>query len=490
LNAVGTSKFNELDSIFLPRNVAVIGASPLDNYTWSLLGTKIQDRLFFVNPNYEEVVGRKSYASILDIDAPVDYAVIAVPARFVLSAVSDCISKGVRGVHIFTSGFSETGLPEGIRLEKELAELARGKIRIIGPNCMGLYCPKSGLSFNPASTNVEGSIGVICQSGTFAQMFVYAGRSMNVKISKMVSYGNAVDLDCPDFLEYLADDPDTSVIALYIEGIRDGKRLRAALEYAAGKKPLVALKGGVTGAGGRVAASHTGSLAGAGETWATMFKQSGVVQVDDIDDLMNATVAMSSSRAPAGTGVAIVTYSGGFAVVQSDMCVKAGLQVPQFSKKAIAELRKFVPAAGTMIGNPLDSWQLFYRFSGEGRLSDVLRIVSGEEPIHTIILQFDIIRFMTMMWSERTEEHLRAIAADFLAGCRYARDEAGRLVIIAIYLDPYTDNEMERRLSVLLKKMCEEEGFPVCPSLKEAIRTVSYMCRYATLQDNRRITGG
>jgi acyl-CoA synthetase (NDP forming) len=482
---MSTSIFNELNSIFMPRNVAVIGASPRDNYTYSLMGTKIRDRLFFVNPNYEEVLGRKSYASILDIAEPVDYAVIAVPAQFVLGAVSDCIGKGVRGVHIFTSGFSETGLPDGIRLEKELADLALGKIRVIGPNCMGSYCPKSGLSFNPASTNVEGSIGVISQSGTFAQIFVYAGRTMNMKISKMVSYGNAVDLDCPDFLEYLADDPDTSVIALYIEGIKDGKRLRSALEYASNKKPLVALKGGVTGAGGRIAASHTGSMAGTGQTWSTMFNQSGVVQVDDIDDLLNTTITISTSKLPLGTGVAIVTYSGGFAVVQSDMCVKAGLQVPQFSQKAIDKLRKFVPAAGTMIGNPLDSWQLFYRYSGEGRLSDVLRIVSGEKPIDTIILQFDIIRFMTMMWGEGAEENLTTIAADFLAGCRYARDEAGKLVMITIALDPYTDNEMERRLSIMLKKMCEEAGFPVCQSLKEAVRTVSYMCRYATIRDNR-----
>jgi acyl-CoA synthetase (NDP forming) len=482
---MSTSKFEELNSIFFPRNTAVIGASPKDNYTYSLLATKMRDRLYLVNPNYGEMLGRKSYASILDIDVPIDYAVIAVPAQFVLGAVSDCIGKGVKGVHIFTSGFSETGLPEGIRLEKELADLARGKIRIIGPNCMGSYCPKSGLSFNPASTNVEGSIGVISQSGTFAQIFVYAGRSMNMKISKMVSYGNAVDLDCPDFLEYMADDPDTSVIALYIEGIKDGKRLRSALEYAAGKKPLVALKGGVTGVGGRIAASHTGSLAGTGQTWSTMFRQSGVVQVDDIDDLLDTAITMSSSKVPSGTGVAIVTYSGGFAVVQSDMCVKAGLQVPQFSQKAIEELRTFVPAAGTMIGNPLDSWQLFYRYSGEGRLSDVLRIVSGEKQIETIMLQFDIIRFMIMMWGEGVEEKLMAIAADFLAGCRYARDEAGRLVMITIALDPYTDNEMERRLSIRLKKMCEEAGFPVFPSLKETIRVVSYMCRFAATKDHK-----
>ncbi len=479
---MNTSKFQELNSIFFPRNTAIIGASPTDGYTYALLATKMRDRLYLVNPNYQELLGRKSYASIMDIDVPIDYAVIAVPVRFALSAVSDCINKGVKGVHLFTSGFSETGLPEGVKREKELADMARGKLRIIGPNCMGTYCPKSGLSFNPASTNVEGNIGVISQSGTFAQLFVYAGRTMNMKISKMVSYGNAVDLDCPDFLEYLADDPDTSVIALYIEGIRDGRRLRSALEYAAGKKPLVALKGGVTGAGGRVASSHTGSLAGTGETWSTMFKQSGVVQVDDIDDLLNTTVTMDLSRVPSGNGVAIVTYSGGFAVVQSDMCVKAGLQVPQFSSKAVDELRTFVPAAGTMIGNPLDSWQLFYRHSGEGRLSDVLRIVAGEKQIHSIILQFDIIRFMTMMWGNGTEEKLRAITEDFLAGCRFARDEAGRLVIITVAIDAYTDNEAERRMTLLAKKMCEDAGFPVAASLREAIRAVSYMYKYAAIK--------
>jgi len=479
---MNTSKYEELNSIFFPRNTAIIGASPKDNYTYSLLGTKMRDNLYFVNPNYEDVLGRKSYASITDIDVPIDYAVIAVPAQFALSAVSDCIKKGVKGVHLFTSGFSETGLPEGIKREKELADLVRGKIRIIGPNCMGIYCPKSGLSFNPASTNVEGSIGVITQSGTFAQMFVYAGRTMNMRISKMVSYGNAVDLDCPDYLEYMADDPDTSVIALYIEGIRDGKRLRSALEYAASKKPLVALKGGVTGAGGRVASSHTGSLAGTGQTWSTMFRQSGVIQIDEVEDLLNAVITMSLSKMPSGNGVSIVTYSGGFAVVQTDMCVKAGLQVPQFSKKAIEELRTFVPAAGTMIGNPLDSWQLFYKYSGEGRLSDVLRIVAGEKQIQSIILQFDIIRFMTMMWGQGTEEKLRAIAEDFLGGCRFARDKAGRLVIITIALDPYTDNEMERCLSVLLRKTCDEAGFPVAASLGEAIRMVSYMYKYAAIK--------
>ncbi len=233
---------------------------------------------------------------------------------------------------------------------------------MIGPNCMGIYCPRSGLSFNPGSKLIEGHIGVISQSGTFAQGFIHAGRSRNVNISKMVSYGNAIDLDCPEFLTYMADDPDTRVIALYVEGVKEGGPVRAALEYAASRKPVIVLKGGMTKQGGRVASSHTGALAGSGETWATLFRQTGVVQVDDFEDLVNTVIALNDSPLPGGNGVSIVTYSGGFSVVQSDMCIKAGLEVPQLSPAAVKELREFVPASGTMIGNPLDAWQLFYKY--------------------------------------------------------------------------------------------------------------------------------
>ena len=480
-----TSKFDQLDRIFLPRSAAVIGASPRDGFANTLVRTKIGDRLFMVNPNYQEILGKKSYASILDVEDPIDYAVIAVSSQLVIGAVRECIEKGLKAVHVFASGFSETGLEEGIKLEKELASLAKGKIRLIGPNCMGIYCPKSGLSFNTAATNEEGSIGVISQSGTFAQMFNYFERSMNMKISKLVSYGNAVDLDCPDFLEYLADDPYTSVIALYIEGTRQGTRLHSALKYAAGKKPVAALKGGVTREGGRVASSHTGTLAGTGETWSAMFRQSGAIQVEDIDDLMNTTVALSSSPPPGGKGVSIITYSGGFSVVQSDMCVKAGLEVPQFSKEAVGELRKIVPVAGTMMGNPLDAWQMFYRYSGnESRLADVFRIIAAEKHIHSIILQFDVIKFMVRMWGGQAGEQLEVIARNFLEGCRYARDEAGKLVLITVYLDPYTDHEQERQLSFFLKKLCQSQDFPVYPTLNEAIRTVAYMYRYSIIRQD------
>ena len=303
------------------------------------MGGKLKDHFFPVNPNYGEVMGKKCYSSILDIQEPVDYAVIVVPSRLALRAVQECIQKGLKGIHLFTSGFSETGTAEGIKLEKELAALVKGKIRMIGPNCMGIYCPKSGLSFNPMASYKEGNIGIITQSGTFAQFFIQSEKPRNIQISKLISYGNAVDIDCPELLDYFADDPDTHIITLYIEGIRDGRLLKASLERAAAKKPVIALKGGITEEGGRVASSHTGSLAGAGKIWETMFQQAGVLLVNDIDELINTALAFSSLKPPRGKGISIITYSGGFSVVQSDLAIKAGLDVPQLSTEAREKLR-------------------------------------------------------------------------------------------------------------------------------------------------------
>ncbi|MCK4331003.1 MAG: CoA-binding protein, partial [Dehalococcoidia bacterium] len=236
-----SEKLKEFEYIFNPKAVAVIGASQTDDFTQAMMSTKMKDNLFLVNPNRKDLVGKKCYASILDIEDEIDYAVVAVPASLVPKLLSECIEKGVKAAHIFSAGFSETGLEERKRLENEVKEVAKGRIRLIGPNCMGIYCPKSGLSFVPDAPTEEGSVGVISQSGTFAEQFSTVGKIRNIRFSKTISYGNAIDLDCPDFLEYLADDPETKVIALYMEGARDGKRLKSELGKAASKKPVVAL---------------------------------------------------------------------------------------------------------------------------------------------------------------------------------------------------------------------------------------------------------
>jgi len=474
-------KPGKFEYIFNPRTVAVIGASDSDGFSQALMGTKLRDSLFLVNPKYEELHGKRCYASILDIEGGIDYVVIAVPALLVPVVLAECIKKGVKAVHVFTAGFSETGAEERKILEDEVRKMARGKVSLIGPNCMGICCPKSGLAFVPDVLTEEGPVGVVSQSGTFAEQFLSIGKLRNVKFSKVISYGNAVDLDCPDFLEYLAHDSETEVIALYMEGTKNGKRLKAAMAEATKLKPVVALKGGVTEHGRRAASSHTGSLAGSPEIWGSLFRQAGVIQVEDFDELLDTTLALSCVSLPSGKGTAIITNSGGFSVLETDLCVKTGLEVPQFTQETIAELRKMVPVAGTSINNPLDAWPIFYSMPGtRGTLADAIKTLSHDENINSIVLHFDEVRYLRHVLGEAFENFLKELVEIMVQGCRYARDEMGKTVMICVSLDAYSKDEEDRRYHLLAKEAFENEQFPVYPALGAAIKALSNLYRYNT----------
>jgi len=479
------NKLRKFEYIFYPRTVAVIGASESDGFSQALMGTKLRDGLFLVNPKYKELHGKKCYASILDIEGEINYVVIAVPALLVSKVLTECIEKGVKAVHVFTAGFSETGLEERKVLEDEVQNIARGKVSLIGPNCMGICCPRSGLAFVPGVSIKEGSVGVISQSGTFAEQFLSIGELRNVKFSKVISYGNAIDLDCPDFLEYLTNDSETEVIALYMEGTKNGKRLRTAMTEAAKLKPVLALKGGVTEHGRRAASSHTGSLAGSPEIWSSLFKQTGVVQVEDFDELLNTTLALSCVPAPSGKGTAIVTNSGGFSVLETDLCVKAGLEVPQFTRETLAKLREMVPLAGTSINNPLDAWPIFYNMPGKrGTLADAIKALSHDKNINSIILHFDEVRYLRHVLGEAFENFLKELTKIMVQGCKYARDEMGKTVMICVSLDAYSEDEDDRRYHLLVKKAFELERFPVYPALDAAIKALSNLYKYKSKYHN------
>lgn len=469
----------ELDRIFNPRTVAVIGASHNDGFSQALLGTRLRNSLFLINPKYQELHGRRCYSSILDVEDKVDYIIIAVPALLVPQVLTECIEKGTKAIHVFTAGFSETGMEDRKVLEKEVLNIVKGRVSLIGPNCMGICCPKSGLAFFPDVSVKEGSVGVISQSGTFAEQFLSVGRLRNVGFSKVVSYGNAIDLDCPDFLDYMANDPETETIALYVEGTANGKRLRAAIAEAARLKPVVALKGGVTEHGRRAASSHTGSLAGSPETWSSLFRQAGVIQVEDFDELLNTALALSSVRPPSGKGTAIITNSGGFSVLETDLCVKAGLEVPQFTQETIVELRKMVPVAGTSINNPLDAWPIFYNTPGTARtLSDAIKTVSRDKSIHSIVLHFDEVRYLRQVLGQAFEAFLKELIEIMVQGCIDARDEMGKTVMVCVSLDAYSEDEEDRRYHLLVKKDFECYQFPVYPTLGASIKALANLCWY------------
>jgi acyl-CoA synthetase (NDP forming) len=472
-------RLRKFEHVFNPRAVAVIGASGSDGFSQALMETKARDRLFLVNPKYKQLHGRTCYPSILDIEGDVDYVIIAVPALLVPRVLSECIDKGVRTVHLFTAGFSETGTEERKLLEEEVRRMAENRVKLIGPNCMGICCPKSGLAFVPGIPTQEGSIGVISQSGTFAEQFLSVGQLRNLKFSKVISYGNAVDLDCPDFLEYLANDPDTEVIALYMEGTRNGRRLREAMREAACLKSVLALKGGVTEHGRRAASSHTGSMAGSPEVWSSLFRQAGVLQVGDFDELLNTSLALSCVPLPSGKGTAIVTNSGGFSVLETDLCVKAGLEVPQFTGQTIAELREMVPLAGTSINNPLDAWPIFYNAPGTGRtLADAIKTLSHDDNISSIVLHFDEIRYLRHVLGQGFRGFLESLIEVMVQGCRYARDEMGKAVMVCVSLDAYSQDEEDRRYHLLAKRAFEAAGFPVYAALDASIKALANLYRH------------
>ncbi len=483
-SVLNAEKLAELDRIFNPRTVAVIGASDSDGFSRALMNTKLKDSLFLVNPKYKELHGKRCYPGILDVQDGIDYVVIAVPALLVPRVLSECVEKGAKAVHVFTAGFSETGMEERKALEDEVRNIAKGKVSLIGPNCMGICCPKSGLAFIPDISAKDGPVGVISQSGTFAEQFLSIGSLRNLKFSKVISYGNAIDLDCPDFLDYLANDPETKVIALYIEGTKKGKHLKAAIAEAARLKLVLALKGGVTEHGRRAASSHTGSLAGSPEIWSSLFRQAGVVQVENFDELLDTALALSCVPLPAGKGTAIITNSGGFSVLETDLCVKAGLEVPQFTQETIAELRRMVPVAGTSINNPLDAWPIFYNVYGTtATLADAIRCVSRGKNIHSIVLHFDEVRYLRQVLGQATENFLKELVKIMVEGCRYARDEMGKTVVICVSLDAYSEDEVDRTYHLLAKEAFESEQFPVYPALGASIRALSNLYRYTVQHD-------
>ena len=240
------SRQDDLDFLFHPNSVALVGITTAQTWHWTLtfleglLEIGFDRPLYLVNPKGGEIKGHKVYTSLRDVPGNVDYVIGLVNAQIAPRLVEECADKGVKAIHFCTAGFSETGEEERIKLENELAEIARKKgIRILGPNCMGIYCPQSRLSYSPEFPKESGPVGVISQSGGNSIFLVRQAALRGIRFSKVISYGNACDINESDLLEYLAKDADTKIIALYIEGIKDGKRFRRAMEEATKEKTVI-----------------------------------------------------------------------------------------------------------------------------------------------------------------------------------------------------------------------------------------------------------
>ena len=342
-----------------PASVAVIGASADttkvgNNVLENIISGGYTGRIYPVNPNVDEILGKKCWHSVLEIPDPVDCAVIAVKRDIVLPVLKDCVTKGVEAVIIITAGFAETG-EEGKRLQGEIAQIARqNRITLLGPNCLGLISPwlRLNASFGQA-IGEPGSIALISQSGALITAIQDMAAHDRIGFSVLASIGNKATLDEVEFLQMLQRDNNTKVITAYLEDISRGQEFMRIAERISKNKPIVILKAGRTASGAKAASSHTGSLAGTDSAYASAFERTGVIRVESIESLLDISIALAFQPLPKGDRVAVVTNAGGPGIMMTDALEMAGLTIASFDEATRGKLLSVLPPAGSC-RNPVD----------------------------------------------------------------------------------------------------------------------------------------
>lgn len=358
-----SSKWSELPEyfrdLFYPESIAVIGASTHRKKVGNAVLLNIKNAgfsgdIYPVNPKASQVEGLNSYRSVSELPRAPSLAVVVVPAISVPQVIQECGGEGIRVVIVISAGFKESGI-EGRKLEKELVIKAQeGGVRILGPNCLGVINPHAKLNATFSSLNpIPGNIGLVSQSGAFCTTMLDWSRSLELGYSKLVSLGNSADLGESDVLEVLADDDETAVVAMYLEGVSDGSRFRKAVDVSSRKKPLVILKAGTTSVGARAVSSHTGSLAGSEEAYAALLGQTPAIRAETVEDFLQLIQGFSTESLPERQGVAIVTNAGGPGIIAADACERLGLRLATISPETQESLREVLPPACS-VGNPVD----------------------------------------------------------------------------------------------------------------------------------------
>ncbi len=348
-----------LDTIFAPKNVAVIGATETPGsvgrtIVWNLISSPFGGTVFPINPKRPSVLGIKAYPSISDVHEPVDLAVIVTPAQTVPGIISECVDYGVKSAIVISAGFKETG-PGGVELERQIMEHAhRGNMRIIGPNCLGVMSPTTGLNATFASTMARrGSVGFISQSGALCTAILDWSLRENVGFSSFVSIGSMLDVDWGDLIYYLGDDPHTQSIVIYMETIGNARDFLSAAREVALTKPIIVIKPGRTEGAAKAAASHTGSLTGSDEVLEVAFRRSGALRVSSIAELFYMAEVLGKQPRPKGRRLTILTNAGGPGVLATDALITNGGELTKLSTETMDAFNQLLPAAWSH-NNPVD----------------------------------------------------------------------------------------------------------------------------------------
>jgi len=462
--------FAEIDAIINARSMAIVGASGKpakfgSYFTGVQLSFGFKGPVYLVNPTETEIMGQQVYPDIKSLPEAPELVYVTIPAHRSMDVLRDCAGTGVKAVIILAAGFKEIG-EEGEALEEEALKLARkGGFRIIGPNCFGLYNPRNRLTLLPGYdfSTTPGNIAFISQSGGFSAHVGRMGKSLGIDFSAIVSYGNAADLDESDFIRYFARDPQTEVIAGYLEGAKDGREFFNALKEAASSKDVVLWKVGKSESSQRAVVSHTGSLAGSSQVWEAMMRQCGVIEASGIDELCDVLLALKYLGRKPGRRLLLSGGGGGLGTYAADLAEAEGFEVPPLQEESLVKMQDILNQAGAVASNPLDIGAPLIALPVFGAaLKEAGRNAS------TDILIFDMA--LNFAFGLGGEEGLNR-AAEILI---QVKEKSGKPLVMVMYSRAVGADDMlfEEVLRRVQSKLLEG-GIPVYPSMPRAIRAIS-----------------
>jgi acyl-CoA synthetase (NDP forming) len=461
----------DLQRLFYPESVAVVGASPEvigDRFPFfqALLKSGYPGKLYPVNPKYAEISGHRALPNLLQVPGFIDLAIITLKAQNVPPIISECLQKGVQFAVIFSSGFSESGHKE---LENELINLAgKGPTRLIGPNCIGPYCAESGLTFALEDKPKDsGNVGYVSQSGGHSLTYKTLARSRGIHFNKILSIGNQCDLTVQEVLCYYAADPKIKVICAYVEQAKKGEEFSQILREVARQKPLIIWKGGSTELGARAAFSHTGAMASYSAVWQKSVSHLGVISVDDLEEMGDATFACLSIVPPKGPRLGIVVAGGGSSVEMTDVCARAGLEIPLLQEETQRMIAPLVPEANTSLKNPVDLgfFGFFPKVYGQA-----IRQTAQDPNIDTLML-YQITEYFAQFNAEF--DWVEAISS----GMAQIRQEISKPFVTVIPLLEQENLDFIARRQALIQKL-RQHRIPVFPTVERAAKVLFRLQRY------------
>ena len=445
-----------LETLLYPKSVAVIGASRNPEKVGyavlaNLVNSGFKGAIVPVNPEAKEILGLRCHRSLDDYEGKVELSIIVVAVKYVKDALQSSIDAGAKSVIVITAGFKEVGAA-GAAAEKELVEMCRSAgVRMVGPNCLGVLNTDHSMNatFAP-SVPPAGKISVISQSGALCVAILDWAANQKLGLGKVISFGNKADLNEVDFIQALAEDKETNVIAGYLESIKEGDKFLRIAEQAAGVKPVVILKVGITQAGAKAASSHTGSLAGADIAYGAAFKRAGVIRAENFEALFDYATAFAMQPLPDGERVAIITNAGGPGIMAADAAETLGLKMVSPAPASDAKLRAFMPAAGAF-GNPID----VIGDADPDRYVKAFEVMQDDENIDGIIV------VVTPQNMTRPLELAEKLAAA----------HKGRKPVLAAFMGGKEVAAAKDKLMAL--------GIPNYPSPDRAVTALRAMCDYA-----------